>query len=183
MKKFILLSVTLFTITILSLIASGFLLYNNPDVLTSKKVTGLPSQETIIGRVINVKDGDSFTLVDDNNKFHEIRLAHVDCPEKKQAFGRKAQLYTFNFTFGKWVTAHVQSTDRYYRKICEVLVEGKNLNEGIVRNGLAWHFKKYSSSKVYNSLELLARDQKVGLWKDANAKAPWEFRKRKPTKK
>ena len=140
----------------------------------------LAQAETITGRVINVKDGDSFTLVDAKDKFHEIRLAHVDCPEKKQAFGRKAQLFTFNFTFGKAVTAYVESTDRYYRKICQVLVDGNNLNEAIVRNGLAWHFKKYSKSSLYNSLELLARDEQIGLWVDSEAKAPWEFRKRKP---
>jgi len=142
--------------------------------------TTLFSQETIEGRVINVKDGDSFTLVDDHNKFHEIRLAHIDTPEKKQNFGRKAQLYTFNFVFGKRVTAYVESTDRYYRKICQVLVEGNNLNEGIMRAGYAWHFKKYSDSGLFSSLELIARDEKVGLWADPTAKAPWEFRKRKP---
>ena len=144
--------------------------------------TILVSQSTIYGRVINVKDGDSFTLVSDDNKFHEIRLAHIDCPEKKQAFGRKAQIFTFNFTFGKYVTAHVESTDRYHRKICQVLVNDENLNEAIIRNGLAWHFKKYSDSSLYNGLELLARDEKIGLWKDGAAKAPWEFRKRKVKK-
>ncbi len=136
--------------------------------------------ETITGRVINVKDGDSFTLVDDNDKFHEIRLAHVDCPEKKQAYGRKAQLFTFNFTFGKTVTAYVESKDRYHRKICQVIAGGNNLNEAIMRNGYAWHFKKYSDSTLFNGLELLARDEKIGLWAEVNAKAPWEFRRRKP---
>lgn len=142
--------------------------------------TTLSSQETITGRVINVKDGDSFTLVDDNNKFHEIRLAHVDCPEKKQAFGRKAQLYTFNFTWGKIVTAKVQSTDRYYRKICEVEVDRQNLNESIIRDGYGWHFKKYSKSTLHSNLEINARNQKRGLWIEPTVKAPWEFRKRKP---
>jgi len=138
--------------------------------------------EIVEGRVINVKDGDSFTIVDKDDKFHEIRLSHVDTPEKKQAFGRKAQLYTFNFTFGKIVTAYVESKDRYHRKISEVLVEGENLNEGIIRNGLAWHFKKYSKSNLYGNLELAARNKKAGLWIDTNAKPPWEFRKRKPKK-
>lgn len=148
-----------------------------------KQVKNTEAKEIVTGRVINVKDGDSFTLVDSENKFHEIRLAHVDCPEKKQAFGRKAQLYTFNFTWGKQVTAYVESKDRYHRKICQILVDGNNLNEGIMKAGYAWHFKKYSKSSLFNSLELLARDQKVGLWADAQAKAPWEFRKRKPAKK
>ena len=146
--------------------------------------TNLVAQETIItGRVINVKDGDSFTLVDDNNKFHEIRLAHVDCPEKKQAFGRKAQLYTFNFTWGKTVTAKLQSTDRYYRKICEVEVEGKNLNEALIRDGFAWHFKKYSTSSVHSNLEIAAKAAKRGLWIEPTAQAPWEFRRYKTNKR
>lgn len=143
--------------------------------------TVLVAQETIYGRVLNVKDGDSFQLLDDNNKIHEIRLAHVDCPEKKQAFGRKAQIFTFNFVFGKYVTAHVESKDRYHRKIAQVTTQDGNLNEAIVRNGLAWHFKKYSHSSLFNALELLARDEKVGLWIEPTAKAPWEFRRRKPT--
>ena len=142
--------------------------------------TLLLSQEKIIGRVINVKDGDSFQLLDDNNKIHEIRLAHVDCPEKKQAFGRTAQLYTFNFVFGKQVTANVESIDRYYRKISVIEVDGENLNENIIRDGYAWHFKKYSKSSVHSNLEITARNQKRGLWIEANAKAPWEFRRRKP---
>lgn len=145
--------------------------------------TNLLSQEVITGRVINVKDGDSFDLVDDNNKFHQIRLAHVDCPEKKQAFGRKAQLYTFNFTWGKYVTAYVQSTDRYRRKICEIEVDGNNLNQAIIRDGYAWHFKKYSTSELHSNLEIAAKKKKKGLWIEPAAKAPWEFRKRKPVKK
>lgn len=138
------------------------------------------SQEIIEGRAINVKDGDSFTLVDDADKFHEIRLAHVDCPEKKQAFGRKAQLYTFNFVYGKRVTAYVQSIDRYHRKIAEIKVNGENLNEGIIRDGYAWHFKKYSKSQLHATAEIEARNKKRGLWIEPSAKAPWEFRRRKP---
>lgn len=136
--------------------------------------------EVITGRVINVKDGDSFTLLDDYNKFHEVRLAHVDCPEKKQAFGRKAQIFTFNFVFGKYVTVYVASSDRYHRKISRVEVEEQELNKALIRNGYAWHFKKYSKSEIHAKAELAARKEKSGLWIDAAAKAPWEFRKRKP---
>jgi len=142
--------------------------------------TLLFSQEKIIGRVINVKDGDSFQLLDDNNKIHEIRLAHVDCPEKKQAFGRTAQIFTFNFVFGKYVTAYVESSDRYHRKISRVEVEGQELNKALIRNGYAWHFKKYSKSEIHAKAEIAARQEKTGLWVDAAAKAPWEFRRRKP---
>ena len=137
-------------------------------------------QEIIFGRVLNVKDGDSFEMVDDEDKFHQIRLEHVDCPEKKQAFGRKAQLYTFNFVFGKYITVRVSSRDRYKRKIAIVEVDGEILNNNIIRDGYGWHFKKYSKSQLHNDLEIEARKAKRGLWIDGKPKAPWEFRKRKP---
>ena len=143
----------------------------------------IAQEETIIGRVINVKDGDSFDLLDAENKIHKIRLAHVDCPEKKQAFGRNAQIYTFNFVFGKYVTAHVESIDRYYRKISAIEVDGKELNKSIIRDGYGWHFKRYSKSEAHATAELEARKKKRGLWIEENAKAPWEFRKRKTVKK
>lgn len=46
-----------------------------------------------------------------------------------------------------------------------------------MRNGLAWHFKKYSKSKEYAELEIKARKAKVGLWKDSNPIAPWNWKK------
>ena len=77
----------------------------------------------------------------------------------------------------------MESIDRYYRKICTVKVGGESLNEGIIRDGYAWHFKKYSKSTLHSNLEIEARNKKRGLWIEPTAKAPWEFRKRKPVKK
>ncbi|MCC6448526.1 MAG: thermonuclease family protein, partial [Chitinophagaceae bacterium] len=52
-------------------------------------------------------------------------------------------------------------------------------NKELVRNGLAWHFKKYSTSKVYAALEMQARKQKIGVWSMPNPIAPWEWRRMK----
>ena len=68
--------------------------------------------------------------------------------------------------------------DRNKRLIAEIILKnGKNINKELVKNGLAWHFKKYSKDNSYDTLEKQARKLKLGLWKDKNPIAPWDWRK------
>ena len=70
--------------------------------------------------------------------------------------------------------------DRNKRLIAEIiLIGGRNLNKELVRNGLAWHFKKYSDNEDYAELENEARQNKIGIWSEPNPVAPWEWRKTK----
>jgi len=46
-----------------------------------------PHADTLLGKVINVADGDTITLLDDTNTQHKIRLTGIDAPEKRQALG------------------------------------------------------------------------------------------------
>jgi endonuclease YncB( thermonuclease family) len=43
--------------------------------------------ETITGLVVGVADGDTITVLDADKVQHKIRLAGIDAPDKKQAFG------------------------------------------------------------------------------------------------
>ena len=64
------------------------------------------------------------------------------------------------------------------RMIAEILVNDKiNANKEMLKSGLAWHYKRYSSSIEYAQLENSARKNKIGLWADKNPVAPWDFRK------
>jgi micrococcal nuclease len=48
----------------------------------------------------------------------------------------------------------------------------------MVRNGLAWWYRKYApSDQALARLEAEARQAKRGLWSQADAKPPWEWRK------
>lgn len=44
------------------------------------------------GKVTGIKDGDTYTVFY-NGSEQTIRLAHIDCPEKKQPFGSKAKQF------------------------------------------------------------------------------------------
>ena len=135
------------------------------------------------GKVVAVKDGDTIEVLWEG-KAQMVRLEHVDAPEKRQDFGSVAKQFVSDFCFGKTVRVVGNGKrDRNGRMIAEVFYNNQNLGKELVRNGLAWHYKKYSKSSVYAELEIRARARKNGLWKNDEAVAPWLWRgKKKPSK-
>jgi len=129
-------------------------------------------------KVIGIKDADTFVLLIDG-KEQIVRLEHIDCPEKKQPYGSKAKQFASDMCFGKYVTLiHNNKYDRNRRLIAEVILpDGSNMNKEMVKNGLAWHFKKYSKNDEYAQLEIKARMNKIGLWSEPNPVPPWYWRK------
>ena len=96
------------------------------------------------GRVVGVSDGDTITVLH-NGKGERIRLHGIDCPEKRQAFGKRAKQFTSELVFGNTVTVQVVDLDRYGRTVGEVLLpDGRSLNHELVRAGLAWWYRRYA---------------------------------------
>lgn len=52
----------------------------------------------------------------------------------------------------------------------------KYLSAEIIRDGMGWHYKKYSKSVELAELEIQAKKEKRGLWIDNNPKSPSEWR-------
>lgn len=132
------------------------------------------------GKVIGIKDGDTIEVLSERNPI-TIRLAHIDCPEirKSQPFGKAAKQLASDLCYGQNVRIiHTATYDRNKRLIAEIINEhGINVNQELVRAGLAWHFKRYSNDSVYARLETEARKSRVGLWQDENPVPPWKWRK------
>ena len=55
------------------------------------------------GRVVGVSDGDTITVLS-KGKPVRIRLHGIDCPEKRQAFGKRAKQAASKLVFGQTVT-------------------------------------------------------------------------------
>jgi len=129
-------------------------------------------------KVIHIMDGDTMEVLYQNHPV-KIRLAHIDCPEKRghQPFGTKAKQALSDLCFRQMVTVQGQKYDRYKRLIAVVINDKEQIiNQEMIKQGMAWHFKKYSSDPLYAQLEITARKHKVGLWQDSTAIAPWEWR-------
>ena len=140
-----------------------------------------PSKPTTAAgdKVVGIKDGDTIELLR-NGKTETVRLFGVDTPEKTQAYGQRARQFTSDLAFGKNVRLIVNNTDRYGRTVGTIILpDGRSLNEELVRNGYAWHYKAYSNDLKLANLESDARRYKRGLWQDANPVAPWDYRKNK----
>jgi endonuclease YncB( thermonuclease family) len=64
---------------------------------------GAKPHDTLTGKVVAIADGDTLTVLDGANVQHKIRLAGIDAPEKKQAFGNRARQALGDKVFGKAV--------------------------------------------------------------------------------
>jgi micrococcal nuclease len=136
-----------------------------------------PEQSTSDVKVVAVSDGDTINVILDGVETR-VRLASIDAPEKSQAYGQKAKEFTSSKCFGQTVKLRITDTDRYGRKVAFVtLPDGSSLNTELVRAGLAWHYKRYSTDASLDALQSKARAAGRGLWADANPVAPWDFRK------
>ena len=81
----------------------------------------------------------------------------------------------------KKFTVKANGHDKYVRTIADlVFPDGRVLNQELVRAGLAWWYRKYSSDPQLATLENEARMKRLGLWSDSEPIAPWEFRNRSP---
>lgn len=134
---------------------------------------------TFSGKVVRVLDGDTIQVLV-NKEPIRVRLADIDCPEKKQPFGHAAKKYVLEIAAHKIVTVHSKTKDRYGRAIGEVILPNSDsLNRLLIRDGYAWHYKKYSKDESLAELENQARKNKVGLWQDNNPTPPWQWRRGK----
>ncbi|GEO11793.1 thermonuclease family protein [Segetibacter aerophilus] len=137
------------------------------------------SGDTISGKVVRIIDGDTFTLLTADQKQEKIRLYGIDCPERKQPFGTVAKERLSELVFGKSVHVEFKTYDRWKRIVGVVFYEKENINESVLKCGLAWHFTKYDDNSKWRDMEKSARQKKIGLWADAKPVPPWEWRNQK----
>ena len=133
------------------------------------------------GKVVGVADGDTITVLRDKEQV-KIRLYGIDCPEKGQAFGKRAKQFTSKMVFGKVVEVKVVDTDRYGRTVALVAVNKQILNEELLKAGYAWVYYQYCHEMICHAwadYQFAAKLDKRGLWRDPDPIPPWEFRRKK----
>lgn len=138
--------------------------------------------ETIQGRVVGVADGDTITVLDAAKVQYKIRLAGIDAPEKKQAFGNRSKESLSELVFDKLVAVETTKNDKYGRAIGKVLVNGLDVNLVQLERGMAWFYRLYQKEqsaedrRLYDTVEMQAKGDRRGLWVDQDPLPPWAFR-------
>ncbi|MBX3437795.1 MAG: thermonuclease family protein [Planctomycetaceae bacterium] len=134
-----------------------------------------PIVETFHAVVFSIADGDTVSVLRDKKPVR-VRLEGIDAPERKQEHSNKATHALTKLVKDKEVQVDVLGTDQYGRLLAILRLDGRSVNEQLVADGWAWHFKKYNSDPQLAALEAQAREAKVGLWAHENAIPPWEYR-------
>jgi endonuclease YncB( thermonuclease family) len=134
-----------------------------PALLLLLLTVPLLAGETYSGRCVSVHDGDTISVMKAGRAV-KIRLEGIDCPELGQDFGTRAKQFTSGMVYGKDVEVKEYNRDIYRRTVARVYIQGKDVSLELVKAGLAWHFKKYSSDPVLAEAEESARKAKAGLW-------------------
>lgn len=137
--------------------------------------------EILVGKVVGVHDGDTLTLLTDENQRVKVRLAEIDAPELGQPYGRQAKKVLSDLVFGKLIRVDSLGTDRYGRVLGRVFVGGLytvNVNEAVVSAGAAWVYRRYSDNPVLLAQEADAGASGRGLWglPESQQIPPWEWR-------
>jgi micrococcal nuclease len=131
--------------------------------------------------VVGVTDGDTITVLKVGNEQVKIRLAGIDCPERKQPWGNKAKQAASDLVARQTVTIEAMGKDRYKRTIGRVYVDGVNVNRALVEAGHCWTYVKYAKDDQLSVLQGQAVKQRRGLWglPEGERVEPWKWRKGK----
>ncbi len=138
--------------------------------------------DVLNGRVVGISDGDTITVLDKTRKEHKVRLMGIDAPEKSQAFGNEAKQTLSNYIYKKEVSVQYKKLDKYKRIVGKVSLDGQDICLQMIRDGMAWHYTEYEKAQLktdrdlYREAEANAREMKIGLWHQADAVKPSDFR-------
>ena len=113
------------------------------------------------------------------NELIKIRLAEIDAPELKQAFGIESKgclKELIKHSDGK-VFFKFKEKDRYKRHVGWLYSANLDINLEMIKKGCAWVYDRYAERKVLFKHQNLAKKNKLGLWKNANAIKPSDWRR------
>lgn len=136
-------------------------------------------------QAIKVSDGDTMNVQKvENGKFVgeivKIRMFGIDAPEKTQDYGSESKQALEKLVSGKILEIEEKNRDRYGRTVAVVYVDGKNVNEEMVKNGNAWWYQEYDKNDTrMQAYQENAKKNKLGLFGKRGYVEPWNYRKEK----
>lgn len=125
-------------------------------------------------KVCGVDDGDTLRLCSGK----KVRLHGIDAPELHQPFGPAARDTLKEMVMDKDVQLNCYERG-WLRDMCNVSLEGKDIQAELVRTGLAFDYPYYSHGK-YTTEQSEARKDKTGVWMQSEGSIKtWDLRRHK----
>jgi micrococcal nuclease len=116
-------------------------------------------------KVYKIADGDTFIL--EQNK-QTIRLFGIDAPDLQNCFGDRASVRLDQLLKKRQVQLKEPVVDKFGRIVALVYVDGKLINEIMIREGLAAYRSEPGSEKEHmKAAHEYAKSQKIGIYSSA----------------
>lgn len=152
-------------------------------LLTETNVSVPPvSVITLICLVVAISDGNTLTARCGSPSAYEqvkVRIAAIDAPESRQAFGRKCRQNLAQLCFRQQAALQPLEQDSYGRTVANLRCSGTDVASAQVRAGLAWVYPAYAQRHPHlAALERQARSSSTGLWSQKRPQPPWTYRRR-----
>ena len=136
---------------------------------------------TLLCLVIAIGDGDSLSVRCGDRRPQRVRVAAIDAPELRQAFGQRARQNLARLCFRQQARLYALGHDTYGRMLAHVRCGGQNVATAQVRAGLAWVYAPQAGKHPQlAALQAQARQARTGLWSQPRPTAPWDYRRRHP---
>ena len=135
--------------------------------------------------LLEVVDGDTIRVKNSEGKEQSVRMIGLDAPEST------TMRYGYAECFGKEAAGHLKSllkdtkeiqlevdysqtsTDKYWRLLGYVVVNGVNLNQKMIEDGYGFEYTynlPYKYQSEFKSAQKAASEKKFGLWADSACK-------------
>lgn len=115
--------------------------------------------QTYNGTIIRVIDGDTFVFQTEDGSL-TVRMFGTDASERDQPYSKESADFLKQY-LNKDAAFKSNGIDRYRRSLGTLYVDGQDISQLSIKNGCAWHFKRYSSDIQYADAEDYARKNKL----------------------
>lgn len=122
--------------------------------------------------VVAITDGDTLRVRCDDSPQAVVRLAEIDAPEKRQAYGEASRQSLVALCWQKSARVLPVTRDRYGRTVARVECEDTDASAYQVQQDMAWAFTRYLTDPAIKTLETQARQAHEGLCAAAAGKRP-----------
>ncbi len=143
------------------------------------------------GEVVGVVRPHEIRVQRSKEKIETVRVYGIHCPLGAKPFAKEAREYVIDRVLhrrvkvqplpgivkGPWYSPDIEAHDSYGRVMGLVTVDGKSLNEELLRKGIAWWYEPLVPfERGYKRLEDLAHEEAIGLWQYPDPTPAWNFK-------
>ncbi|MBP6754476.1 MAG: thermonuclease family protein [Alicycliphilus sp.] len=141
----------------------------------------MPASTALLCLVVAIHDGDTLSArcgAPGAWRQERVRIAVVDAPESRQAFGQRARQNLARLCFRQQARLYRLGHDSYGRTLAHVRCQGQDVATAQVRAGLAWVYAPQAKQHPrLVALQRQARANGQGLWAQKRPLAPWDYRR------